>query len=43
MKIKQLLRALRRRRPVTVDEGTPRRDLPPAGGLADSNTTLRGR
>jgi hypothetical protein len=42
MKLKALLRALRRRRPVTPG-GTPRRDLPPAGNLADSNTTLRGR
>jgi hypothetical protein len=43
MKIKELLRALRRRRRVATPEGTPRRDLPPAGNLADANTTLRGR
>jgi hypothetical protein len=42
MKLKALLRLLRRRR-IVGPEGTPRQDLPPAGNLADSNTTLRGR
>jgi hypothetical protein len=43
MTLKGLLRALRRWRRPVMNEGTPRRDLPPAGNLADSNTTLRGR
>jgi hypothetical protein len=42
MTLKALIKAFRRRRTVTP-EGTPRQDLPPAGNIADANTTLRGR
>jgi hypothetical protein len=42
MKLLALIRRLRRHRSAPTG-GTPRRDLPPAGNIADANTTLRSR